>query len=92
MSHSHSVSERTSQKRAQAGNQSKRSKKKKKKKTERAYDLLGVQQTQIQRPCDTASTLEGDSILDRHEFEVDTLDGGPDLPVGKDGGDVDLDI
>lgn len=55
-------------------------------------NLLGIQQTQIQRPRDTASALEGDPILDRHEFEIDTLDDGPDLPVGKDGGDIDLDI
>lgn len=55
-------------------------------------DLLGIQQTQIQRPRDTASALEGDSILEWHEFEIDTLDDGPDLPVGEDGGDVDLDI
>lgn len=55
-------------------------------------NLLGIQQTQIQRPRDTASALEGDPILDRHEFEIDTLDDGPDLPVGEDGGDVDLDI
>lgn len=55
-------------------------------------DLLGIQQTQIQRPSDTASALEGDPILDWHEFEIDTLDDGPDLPVGEDGGEVDLDI
>lgn len=36
--------------------------------------------------------MEGDPILDWHEFEIDTLDDGPDLPVGKDGGDIDLDI
>lgn len=62
------------------------------KRGKRSKDLLGIQQTQIQRPCDTASTLEGDPILNRHEFEVDTLDGWPDLPIGEDGGDVDLDI
>lgn len=55
-------------------------------------NLLGIQQTQIQRPSDTASALEGDPILDWHEFEIDTLDDGPDLPVGEDGGEVDLDI
>lgn len=55
-------------------------------------NLLGIQQTQIQRPRDTASALEGDPILDRHEFEIDTLDDGPDLPIGEDGGDIDLDI
>lgn len=63
-----------------------------KKKGRECRNLLGIQQTQIQRPRDTASALEGDPILDRHEFEIDTLDDGPDLPVGEDGGDVDLDI
>lgn len=54
------------------------------------FVALGIQQTQIQRPCDTASALERDPILDWHEFEIDTLDDGPDLPVGEDGGDVDI--
>lgn len=64
----------------------------KQKKRGECRNLLGIQQTQIQRPRDTASALEGDPILDWHEFEIDTLDDGPDLPVGKDGGDIDLDI
>lgn len=54
------------------------------------FVALGIQQTQIQRPSDTASALEGDPILDWHEFEIDTLDDGPDLPVGEDGGEVDI--
>ena len=41
-----------------------------------------IEQAQIQRPSNTTRALEGDTILKRHEFEVDALYKGPDFPVG----------
>jgi hypothetical protein len=45
-----------------------------------------IQQRQIQIPSYPTSRLERYSILNWHELEVDSLDQGPDFPIGQEGG------